>query len=479
MDNYFHDTIALPYTETIGVGSNAKCVRKESKEEMLAFLRSEESLVAYSNSQELLAVATLFNININIFTYYGKEGFWSSVCPEPALASSAQLKGDWAPDLFLYHCRDIHYDLLVGDESRLAKMGLIVKDLKDNENWSTVVGNKLKNETSSEDNLLVEDERREFEFSKNLDELEEEITLLRGKNSGHKRVNPQTYAEKVKGAQFFKCSQCKQELESQGLLEAHMKIHTQAVQIFCKNCDETFNKTEDLQKHLQKEHEEHEEWNCNDCAFQSNGAAELMNHLKLTSHQPSPNITDRRKLFKDYKRCYTCNLEVDGYVTLMNHRKDVHPSRTKCKNFPHGCKWGVKCWYVHEEDLMDLDESFKNEDSPHKCYLCGEVFKTKDELRKHRKKEHKMQVQICEKNLNNICGRSDDQCWYIHNQEISNIKSKPENEKIPATTRETQVFHRVPQNSNPPENMQNMMEAIKNLGLKIERMDERLNQLMN
>ena len=66
MDNYFHDTIALPYTETIEIGSNAKYVRKESKEEMLAFLRSEESLVAYSNSQELLAVATLFNININI-----------------------------------------------------------------------------------------------------------------------------------------------------------------------------------------------------------------------------------------------------------------------------------------------------------------------------------------------------------------------------------------------------------------------------
>ena len=43
-DNYFHHKIALPYTETIGVGSNAKCVRKESKEEMLAFLRSEESL---------------------------------------------------------------------------------------------------------------------------------------------------------------------------------------------------------------------------------------------------------------------------------------------------------------------------------------------------------------------------------------------------------------------------------------------------
>ena len=109
-------------------------------------------------------------------------------------------------------------------------MGLIGKDLKFNENWTTVGGNKSKNETPSEDNLLVEDETREFEFSKDLNEFEEEITLLRGKNSGHKRVNPQTYAEKVKGAQNLKCCQCKQELESQGLLEAHMEMHIQAVQ---------------------------------------------------------------------------------------------------------------------------------------------------------------------------------------------------------------------------------------------------------
>ena len=50
------------------------------------------------------------------------------------------------------------------------------------------------------------------------DELEEEITLLNGKHSGHKRTGPQTYAESVKNVVGqLKCSQCTQELESQGL----------------------------------------------------------------------------------------------------------------------------------------------------------------------------------------------------------------------------------------------------------------------
>ena len=80
---------------------------------MLSFLRSEDALSVYSNSQELLAIASLFNINIKIFTYSGKEGWWSEVGPDPELASSAKLAADVAPDLYLYHNLDSHYDLLV------------------------------------------------------------------------------------------------------------------------------------------------------------------------------------------------------------------------------------------------------------------------------------------------------------------------------------------------------------------------------
>ena len=67
---------------------------EESKEEMLEFLRSEESLLAYSNGQELLAVANLFNMNIHIFTNEGREGSWSGVGPDPDMSFAAELKGN-------------------------------------------------------------------------------------------------------------------------------------------------------------------------------------------------------------------------------------------------------------------------------------------------------------------------------------------------------------------------------------------------
>ena len=105
-------------------------MEKKSKEEMLEFLRSEESLLAYSNGQELLAVANLFNMNIHIITNEGREGSRSGVGPDPDMSSAAELKGNLVPDLFLYNSKNTNYDLLVKDGSRLDEMGLIGKATK-------------------------------------------------------------------------------------------------------------------------------------------------------------------------------------------------------------------------------------------------------------------------------------------------------------------------------------------------------------
>ena len=80
-EEVYKDKIPLPYVETVGVGKNSKVITKNTKEEMIQFLRSDESLMVFSNSHELLAIATVFNININIFTYGGTEETWSEITP--------------------------------------------------------------------------------------------------------------------------------------------------------------------------------------------------------------------------------------------------------------------------------------------------------------------------------------------------------------------------------------------------------------
>ena len=88
--------------------------------------------MVYSNYQELLAIANMFNINIDIFTYSGAEHRWSQVNPDPTFVSDADAKfGKWTPDMALYHSDNTHYDLLVKDDSRLALLGLLA-GMKDN-----------------------------------------------------------------------------------------------------------------------------------------------------------------------------------------------------------------------------------------------------------------------------------------------------------------------------------------------------------
>ena len=380
--------------------------------------------------------------------------------------------------MYLYHSNDNHYDLLANDDSRLAVVDLLgdgENEPKNNpEAWKTVKsGKQSKKPNVAEERLLAEDELKQSPDNKDLDENEEELTLFKSKNSGHKRTAPQASAEnKENTSSSFKCNKCAKELESQGFLDAHMSSHANS-SFTCQECDLDFEKSLDLEMHKIEEHEVSKksgEWNCNDCFHQSDNASDLMKHLKATGHQPSPNIQNKRMVFQDYRQCYTCRLEFDGYWNLMTHRKHIHPSNKKCRNFPSGkCNFGVDCWYVHEEELMEVDESFKADSKPEalvfKCYLCTIDFQTKNSFMKHKKERHPSAVQLCEKSDSNMCSRTNEECWFLHNSE-----------KMQSPLKKKQVFHNVSGNQVPPEQIAKLMEMMSNLCTKVDAMDKRMNK---
>ena len=473
-ENFYKFILPLPYKETVGVGKGSKDVELKTKEELLEFLRSDESLNVYSNAHDVLAAANLFKTRIHTFTYTGKEGIWSEVAPHDEMSSCAEFKEEWIPDIFLYHSMDNHFDLLVKDgdffpmESQLSSV----------ENGSCKPEQSRAGFTPQEvlnvEELLVEDLSEDKSETKV--ELEEEFTLVRGKNSGHRRADPQSYAEKVKSTtKTFKCFKCDKELESQGLLDSHVKQLHGRQNFSCDVCQSEFKKRLDLEMHRIEQHEtqESDEWNCNDCAFQATDPLELMKHLKIKSHQPSPNIKDKRKIFQDYRRCYTCDLEVDGYFNLMNHRKEEHPSKRKCRNFPGGnCTWGKNCWYVHSEELMDVDESFKEEKTKYNCYNCHIEFETKDDFKKHKKREHWTNVETCTKFLASKCDRSEDNCWYLHEN------AKPYKYSSHQSPEKSLGFRKAPTNQ-PPDQVQIILETIKSLDLRVQNIEKKEVELTN
>ena len=166
----------------------------------------------------------------------------------------------------------------------------------------------------------------------------------------------------------------------------------------------------------------------------------------------------------------------------MNHRKLVHPSIKRCRNFPDGkCTFGMDCWYVHEEQLMDVDESFKGvsglEDPKFKCYICTNDFEDKNSFMRHKKEFHVINVKSCEQFEKDKCLRKDEDCWFSHMKSTNKNVANQQPKKSPV--KEQQVFQEVSEKSPPDQAMKTMMDALGKLCSKVELMERRFKELMN
>ena len=245
-------------------------------------MRSEDSLCAFSNSQEFLAIANMLNINIKIFTYGigGDETRceWKEICPDPVMAATAHFPEGWVPDMYLYNLDQTHYDLLVGEDHRLALLGLVATKenieeavekeptVPDSSAWEFVGSHKSRDTLAEK--ILEEADFEDYD-DVDLEELDDEVIMARSKKSGFKRVDPSSVSESAsKEKQFFKCTwkSCKMQLESQGLLTAHLNEHKLVHE--CAECDEKFADKANLVTHKKTEHGE-KEWNCDSCSFQA------------------------------------------------------------------------------------------------------------------------------------------------------------------------------------------------------------------
>ena len=102
----------------------------------------------------------------------------------------------------------------------------------------------------------------------------------------------------------------------------------------------------------------------------------LRQHLKKTGHQPSE---ASRRQTNEFKKCYTCNNDFEGYIALMDHRADKHPSNKQCNKIPECTGWvnGKKCWYVHPDSTTTNNPMPPQQESEIECKRCSNKFKNK------------------------------------------------------------------------------------------------------
>ena len=202
----------------------------------------------------------------------------------------------------------------------------------------------------------------------------------------------------------------------------------------CNQCESVFSSKHQLLRHFSQIHEDVDEWNCNDCDYQANNSSSLMNHLKLTKHQPSEgNVKSISNIWK----CNNCEQEFTTYPSLMKHRKNEHNQTKVCKYFlDNKCNFSADvCWYQHSHQ--------EKQQSKFKCKHCEIEFPDLNLMMLHKKKEHNQTVK-CKYYLNGTCKKSSEACWFLHNGNNEGNR---------------QVFQMV-SNHLPPDRMDQMMMGL-------------------
>ena len=166
--------------------------------------------------------------------------------------------------------------------------------------------------------------------------------------------------------------------------------------------------------------------NCPKCYFQSNCNEEMNNHYNM-SHVPSGE-KNTIAIRTEKLTCRNCKVEFENYWSMMNHRRDNHPTDRSCRyDLEDRCKHSAEeCWYKHKSGRnpkIPTESSHIN-----KCFECKMTFRNRNELMMHKKVEHVELCKPCEKYSKNECTRANT-CWYPHtpNQDfhINQLNARP------------------------------------------------------
>ena len=450
---YYQDKYQFPYKRQIGASGEYVVFKDEN--ELLEFLRNDERAdFLWTDSQELLAIANLYQVTIKVITTKGlddKNPITNIITPDPDMKQYALLPPGVVPDMTLIHFENNHFNLLVSSESRIFNIE-ISEDL--NKTVEKTALEKLRELEEKYQNLQADHERcldelnklrkRHQQATKMSDENHEasahidEEMLVAMKENGFRRTGPQSQSIPRNSSTTYTCVLCKQIFKTKDTLKKHTETHN----------------TED----------EDGDWNCKNCSFQTNSESNLKNHEQTTGHKIWEETAI--KVSQPSIKCNICQKEFPNENEIALHKRKDHKSFKPCRNLPN-CPYGSECKFNHQPTTDKFI-----------CYDCGEEFPHLKNLMAHRKKHHTMNS--CEKFLRNECPFTNEACWFNHtnpidptNEDIkkNDIFSKDEN----LSNKEYQppVFWERPVNLAPPARMPSQASWIKMVSMMKE-----LNQMM-
>jgi hypothetical protein len=231
--------------------------------------------------------------------------------------------------------------------------------------------------------------------------------LIRNKENGFSRANPQSEAKKKKEVKMFDCPGCNNKFSKREDMLRHKTTH----EMNCLTCDKTFNSNSELQKHVRIHHDEmicHVQCEGGQCIRGESGALQEL-------------------------QCNFCEEMFTSKNTLSRHKADVHRTFKPCRD-PINCVFQVGCYFSHV--AVNLGKV--------RCFQCGEEFASKNIMMIHRKIHGG--VKECNKLINNQCQRGDS-CWWSHEKNEQVFQQVRENLPPPIQVRQEQKSQMEMQNT--------------------------------
>ena len=155
-----------------------------------------------------------------------------------------------------------------------------------------------------------DDGKARFEFGVMNDDAKH---LLHNKQSGYTRTSPQSQPQKTQKQQCVKCQVCGEMFATRTQLEEHVSKHTSD-----------------------------EEWNCDDCAFQTNTKESLQQHKSRATH-----VSENQTPIENF-RCSLCGKAFTYKNDIINHKSKDHKSFKRCNKLPN-CEYKDNCMYNHNK----------------------------------------------------------------------------------------------------------------------------------
>ena len=412
--NFYHD-------ETLG-----HYVRRNVNDHIVDFWPFYEPFVKFPwmDHHDLQAVSNMYQVPVHILTtgvgMVEPKARWTHLEPDIRLESFRSKLGE-LPELWILHSDNIHFDLLIRKDSKLAKEGSINQRQSKNEDSDNIPIDREEEEES--DSSLNDKKEEEIDLTEDnndqkkrpqSNQKEEEVTNSREENSGKDPQNDKNEREEINLAE--EGSAKKNEITAGGKEEEEADL-TKGPGYMGWEVDEENKKPQNKQKFQSKLEE---------LKIYYDQLKSDFNELKEEFHNVSKKLEDKsdmkniaklhkemKSLKTEYKECIDALRKethertkaetttkvlkdiINSQEKILENKKEMNDSDS-CEEMEVDESMGV---WINQQKRKSIKIS-KRSNKCHSCKVCKVAFQDKNELLRHEQTHRQNIVYGCKKCAN-------------------------------------------------------------------------------